>query len=266
MKIRLIQPPIGALRTLYYATAQCTHYEPEPYTFDKDNPDTIMEEKAKTTVMNAIKSGHDSVLEHVSFTFRISDISRTCTHQLVRHRVASYSQCSGRYVNAKYNRMIYPSLIKADKELFDEAKQLVDANQQFYQKCINNGIPKEDARFFLPEGISTAIVVTMNCRELIHFFNLRCCFRAQWEIRTVAWRMLSKCKQWLPWVFDNVGPQCWKLGHCPEVRKCNKYNKELDMLPKDGDYYSISSQKDIDNNELPTFKEMEIAKTIYEDV
>ena len=266
MKIRLIQPPIGALRTLYYATAQCTHYEPDPYEFDKDDIDAVMEEKAKTTVMNAIKSGHDSVLEHVSFTFRIEGVSRACTHQLVRHRMASYCQCSQRYVNVMDAATIIPWKVQADKELKREARKLINTTHQFYQKCINNGIPKEDARYFLPEGTTTAIVVTMNCRELIHFFNLRCCFRAQWEIRTVAWRMLSKCKQWMPWLFDNVGPQCWKLGHCPEARKCAKYNKELDMLPKDVDYAKIANQKDDDDNELPTFREMEIAKTIYEDV
>ena len=141
MKVRIIQPPLGALRTLYYATAQCTHYEPEPYIFDRDNPDPIMEEKAKTTVMNAVKSGHDSVLEHVSFTFRISDISRACTHQLVRHRMASYCQCSQRYVNAGKASFCFPWKVQADKELLKEAKHLVYATQQFYQKCVDNGIP-----------------------------------------------------------------------------------------------------------------------------
>lgn len=247
MAVTLIQAPSNALRTLYYATKQCTAYAPEPF-------NVVEQDKAEKIVMNAIKSGHDSILEHVSFTFKLSDISRACTHQLVRHRMASYAQCSQRYVNAENASTKIPEKIRTLPDLYQEAQQLSEQCHAFYKKCIDNGIPKEDARYFLPEGTFTSIVCTMNCRELIHFFNLRCCYRAQWEIRNVAWGMLKMCRKVMPYVFNEVGPQCWRLGHCPEVRKCYQYDASIDMCSKN------KEQKPKVDTEEPT------NKSIYENV
>lgn len=260
MLVNLIEPPFHALRTLYTATRQCTAYTPEP--IDDEHP-----EDAIKVVLGALKSGHDSILEHVSFTFRIQDVSRACTHQLVRHRMASYCQVSQRYVNARNADTVYPFKIQNNPELYQEAVELVNATHNFYDKCIANGVPKEDARYFLPEGTHTAIVCTMNGRELVHFFNLRCCFRAQWEIRTVAWKMLKKCQKWLPWLFENVGPQCWRLGHCPEQRKCPKYDPNFDMLPKDYNYHTMKLQKEAEESKVivpnPDTNTFGITKSIY---
>lgn len=218
--IQLVNCTSNPLRTLWYAVRQCTAYKPERYS-------CMNIEEVKKVIKAALDSGHDSVLEHVVFTFRIDEISRNCSHQIVRHRVASYAQVSQRYVNQSEASIITPYPIRMNDELKAEWDELQKHCKSFYNKAIKNGVPKEDARFALPEATTTAIMITMNARELIHFFKLRCCFRAQWEIRNVAYGMLNICKAKLPLVFDNVGPKCMMEGGCKEARKCKHYNKEL---------------------------------------
>ena len=183
-------------------------------------------EKAKRITKRVAGYGHVSVIEHASFTFSIEDVSRVMTHQLVRHRIASYTQQSQRYVTYDtLEKYVTPPTI-ADKvearKTFDEALAKIS---ETYQKLLKQGIPKEDARFILPNAAKTNIIVTMNARELRHFFNLRCCARAQWEIREVATEMLRQVKKVAPILFENAGPSCVKLGFCPEgkmkPRECN---------------------------------------------
>ena len=166
--------------------------------------------------------GHHSVLEHAVFTFSVEGVSRALTHQLVRHRVASYSQQSQRYVSMKDPSFVTPHTVEGDDEalkIFDDTMATIwDA----YSKLESMGIPPEDARYLLPNGCTTNITITMNARELLHFFSLRCCNRAQWEIREMADQMLELCREVSPVIFADAGPSCVR-GPCPEGKlSCGK--------------------------------------------
>ena len=177
------------------------------------------------------KSGHLSPFEHASFTFAIEGISRACSHQLVRHRIASYSQQSQRYVSEEEGfDYIVPPLFKEDLELYSLFLNAMEQSHNYYcklikkleEKGIKGEIAKQDARFVLPNASETKIVVTMNARELIHFFRVRCCKRAQWEIRNLATEMLKLVKKIAPLLFKDSGPACL-TGKCPEGRfNCGK--------------------------------------------
>jgi len=160
--------------------------------------------------------GHESVLEHASFTFGIEGISRAASHQLVRHRVASYSQQSQRYVkHDDVFEYVVPDSIAGRPELAERFEARMRELHAEYRSLLAEGIPAEDARFLLPNAAATKIIVTMNARELLHFFRLRCCERAQWEIRKLAVEMLKLVKGVAPVVFREAGPECVSSG-CPE--------------------------------------------------
>ncbi|HDM23451.1 FAD-dependent thymidylate synthase [archaeon] len=201
-------------------------------TISKKSMDKLMreldDEQVRRIIRNVLKWGHLSVIEHASFTFSISGISRVCSHQLVRHRIASYSQQSQRMVKVGEKSFVMPPSIKKNphaKEIFREAIRKAVSS---YQMMIRLGIPLEDARFILPQAVKTNIVVTMNARELHHFFNLRCCMKSQWEIRELANKMLSLVKKVAPTLFENAGPMCKAHGYCPENdRSCPLYKKYI---------------------------------------
>jgi len=171
-------------------------------------------EKIKPFIEKLLKMGHTSPFEHISFTFRISGVSRVLSHQLVRHRIASYSQQSQRYVFFEKASYVIPNSIK-EKGLNREFSKKIGEMVDFYHKLVENGIPKEDARYILPSSFTTRLIMTMNARELLHFFRLRCCNRAQWEIRNLADKMLSIVKNICPNIFLHSGPPCI-TGPCPE--------------------------------------------------
>jgi thymidylate synthase (FAD) len=166
--------------------------------------------------------GHLSVVEHASFTFSVEGVSRTLTHQLVRHRIASFSQQSQRYVSMKDATYVTPPSVykvPGGTALFDDVMGTIWGA---YCKLVDAGVPAEDARYLLPNGCTTNITITMNARELLHFFSLRCCERAQWEIRELAEEMLRLCSQASPTIFAKAGPPCVR-GPCPEGKKsCGK--------------------------------------------
>jgi len=194
------------------------------------SPSEILEkmnmETAKRIIKRVTGYGHVSVIEHASFTFSIEGVSRVLTHQLIRHRIASYMQQSQRFVayNTLEKYVTPPSILEhmEAKKIFDETLEKIS---ETYQKLLKLGIKKEDARFILPNAAKTNIIVTMNARELHHFFNLRCCTRSQWEIREVAIEMLKQAKKTAPALFENAGPSCVELGYCPEGKikppECN---------------------------------------------
>lgn len=176
----------------------------------------LTEEQIRGVLQTILSSGHESALEHANFTFGISGISRACSHQLVRHRLASYNQQSQRYVEAKdINFVIPPSIAAKGERAINIFKEACAHDMVAYQALINMGIDKEDARYLLPNATPTEIVVTMNVRELRHFFSLRSCERAQWEIREMSNDMLMICKQIAPQLFADAGPECLRRG-CPE--------------------------------------------------
>jgi len=158
--------------------------------------------------------GHHSVVEHAVFTFSAEGISRALTHQLVRHRIASFSQQSQRYVPLNDPTYVIPETIKADADSLKAYTEMMDRIWETYRE-LSERIPPEDARYVLPNGCTTNITITMNARELLHFFSLRCCERAQWEIRDMAERMLRICQDISPAIFKNAGPPCMR-GKCTE--------------------------------------------------
>ncbi len=180
-------------------------------------------EKGRKVIKNLVSYGHHSVIEHATFTFAVEGVSRACTHQLVRHRIASYTQQSQRYVKFKDLDYITPPTIQRHEEakkIFDEAMKKV---AEIYQRLTELGIPPEDARFVYPNASKSNITITMNARELLHFFSLRTCLRAQWEIRELANRMLLEVKKVAPTIFEKAGPNCVRLGYCPEGKlTCGK--------------------------------------------
>ncbi len=178
------------------------------------------ESKIKDILFKIIKSGHLSVLEHASFTFAVEGVSRALLAQLTRHRIASFSVQSQRYVKFKNGiDCVIPPTISKNKSLSAEYADFLKNTQKLYLKMLDAEIPAEDARYVLPNAAATKIVMTMNARELRHFFALRCCNRAQWEIRDMACRMLKLAKEAAPVLFETAGPDC--VGsECTESMPC----------------------------------------------
>ncbi len=208
--------------------------------------DGLTEEKISSFVKMLADMGHESPIEHVSFTFGIEGISRSCTHQLVRHRLASYSQKSQRYVTEGAFQYIVPPHIAENPEALKLFEDTMAADQKAYddltevlkkkhtEAFLKEGMDEksacraaekkaiEDARFVLPNACETKIVVTMNARTLMNFFHHRCCNRAQWEIKNVADLMLKEVSAVAPNLFRNAGPSC-VAGGCPEGKMtCGK--------------------------------------------
>lgn len=201
--------------------------------------ENLSPEKVEKFVKMLMNLGHQSPLEHISFTFGIEGVSRVLTHQLVRHRIASYSQQSQRYVKLDQFEYIIPPEIQEIPEAKEIFIKAMEKDQETYNKLtdmlftkhfnklIEKGIDEkeakrqaekkaiEDARFVFPNACETKIVVTMNARTLIHFFKHRCCNRAQWEIKNLATEMLREVKRVAPNIFSQCGPNCIS-GPCPE--------------------------------------------------
>ena len=193
-----------------------------------------------------ISIGHESPLEHVSFTFAVEGISRACSHQIVRHRIASFSQQSQRYVKLDQFEYIIPPEIERNEEAkkifiesmnkcqedYDKLVEILFAKH--YQELLDKGVSEkkaksqaekmsiEDARYVFPNACETKMVFTINARSLYNFFHHRCCERAQWEIRELATEMLRLVREVAPILFNNVGPNCLN-GACPEGKMtCGK--------------------------------------------
>ena len=212
MKVSLLQHTPEPERTVALAAKLCYSSAAIGELHEKLSNADITEFLAKIMSL-----GHQSVLEHVSFTFGIEGISRACSHQLVRHRLASYSQQSQRYVTFKGNEfpLVAPATIASSQKRLEIFTKAIEATATAYRQLVDDGVPAEDARFILPNATETKIIVTMNARELLHFFELRCCERAQWEIRAMAIEMLRIVKPAAPVIFSSAGPGCL-LGPCPE--------------------------------------------------
>lgn len=225
--------------------------------------DGLTEEKTAAFIDMLADLGHASPTEHVSFTFGIEGISRACSHQLVRHRIASYSQQSQRYVDGAAFEYVTPPEIAANPKALKAFNSVIEAQSKAYTeirdalaagyireylkeepegtdaeiisafretdkaKC-SAFIKKanEDARFVLPNAATTKIVCTFNARSLSNFFAHRCCNRAQWEIREVAEKMLMECLRVAPRLFKNCGPSCVS-GSCPEGKMSCGRQKEM---------------------------------------
>ena len=203
-----------------------------------ENVDNESTEKFLNMLMSY---GHESPIEHISFTFGVEGVSRSLTHQLVRHRIASYSQQSQRYVKLKQFEYIIPNEIEKDEKAKKIFVLAMEECQKAYNeladilknKYINEGLNAlnaekkaiEDARYVFPNACETKIILTMNARSLMNFFKHRCCNRAQWEIRGLADEMLRQVREVAPVLFKYAGPGCLK-GICPEGKmSCGKINE-----------------------------------------
>ena len=218
MKVKLLRYTPEGERLISSAAKLC--YSPVGV---EEIEEDLTEEKVEKFLSRLVSMGHESPIEHISFTFAAEGVSRSLTHQLVRHRLASYSQQSQRYVREDQfdyiipkeieeldeAREIYIEKMKKDQETYDKLVQLLMENGRNEKQAI------EDARYVLPNGAETKIVLTMNARSLLHFFRLRTCERAQREIRDLAIEMLRQVKEVYPIIFKNAGPSCIG-GPCPE--------------------------------------------------
>lgn len=176
------------------------------------------------SLQHSLESGHESVLEHAVFTFKVSGLSRAALAQLTRHRLASFSVQSQRYVKLDNPELVIPESIR-ESAYAAEAESTMRYVMNLYERMIGDGIPAEDARYVAPQAVPTTLIMTMNARELRHFFSLRCCNRAQWEIRSLADEMLKLCKKTAPILFEDAGPGCVR-GRCPEKRPCGSQREK----------------------------------------
>jgi len=171
-----------------------------------------------------LNMGHESVFEHASFTFGIEGVSRVLLAQLTRHRIASFSVQSQRYVSYEkgFGYIIPPKIASLGSAAVEKYEKQMDQIEQWYkewQQVLGQGEhSNEDARFVLPNACETRILLTMNVRELWHFFSLRMCSRAQWEINELATKMHLLCMETAPALFKDAGPGCLR-GKCPEGEK-----------------------------------------------
>lgn len=195
---------------------------------DLDDLSEGVAKKDQTKYLNRLADmGHFSPIEHASFTFGIEGVSRSLLAQITRHRIASFSVQSQRYValgddETGFDYVVPPRIAALGEEDAAEYRREMEQINLWYQawrKKLGTGEgSNEDARFVLPNAAATRMMVTMNARELLHFLSLRCCNRAQWEIRSVAWQMLDLAWQAAPALFGKAGPGCLH-GACPEGRK-----------------------------------------------
>jgi len=209
MEVSLVAHTPDPERVVARAARVCYSFSP---------PQEVSIEEARRLIRELISRGHHSVLEHASFTFLIQGLSRIASHQLVRHRIASYSQQSQRYADLTKASFVTPPLIDENPEALEIFQEVVKTSLKAYNKLVELGVPREDARFVLPQAVKTNLVFTANARELQHFFSLRLCNRAQWEIRELAFRMLKIVKEIAPSIFEEAGPPCLR-GVCPEGEK-----------------------------------------------
>ena len=231
-RVELLALTPNAESLVYAAFRQCYHAGFVADMWPRLLSGEIEHEKQRDFVAKVLESGHVSPIEHVMFTFAAEGVSRALTHQLVRHRLASYSQQSQRYVDGAAFRYIVPPAIARNPESLSEYEACMESIRGSYARLKElltqdgrGGKAAEDARFVLPQGVETRIVFSMNCRSLLNFFEQRCCTRAQWEIRAMALKCLNICREALPVIFSSAGARCEKLGYCPEGEKftCGRY-------------------------------------------
>ena len=213
MEVVLINHTPEPLRTIYTAARTC-YAAGTPASMWKAS---VSEEAMAALIRKTIGSGHFSVAEHVTFVFAISGISRACSHQLVRHRIASFSQQSQRYVALKQQpEFVMPVSIEKNEQARLIFTELMKSSTSAYLQLVELGIAAEDARSVLANACPTNLVMTMNLRELIHASSVRLCIRAQREIRTLFDKIAVEVKRVEPLIGQYLVPKCESLGFCDE--------------------------------------------------
>ncbi len=220
-QVRLISKPDNMLKTIYTACRTCYSADSPLNIYDCDSAQD--EEKMLKLIKRVVSSGHYSTIEHIQVSFAINNISRACSHQLVRHRHMSFSQKSQRYVKEKGQfDYLTPDSIENNQEIKQKFDDFMTKVSDFYLELTESGIPAEDARAVLPNAASTSMVASLNLRELIHLANLRLCTRAQKEIRVLVKRMCDELIKEEPWLKEYLVPKCERLGFCDEDKSCGR--------------------------------------------
>ncbi len=228
-EVHLLAKPENLLKTIYSACRTCYSAD-TPFEIFESTDD---EEKMLKLISRVISSGHYSTIEHIQVSFAISNVSRACTHQLVRHRHMSFSQKSQRYVKEKGQfDYIIPPTIEKNPELKAKFEEFMTEISDKYQEFVEAGIPAEDARFVLPNATASSMVASLNLREMIHLANLRLCTRAQYEIRMMVKAMCDELVKVEPWLKDYLVPKCARLGYCDEDKSCGRYPTKESFLAK----------------------------------
>lgn len=233
-RVKLLAHSPDALKTVNIAARRC--YSPLDNDELIESVDDLSGQEMERFITGIMKTGHTSVVEHALFTFMIEGVSIVTLKQATRMRLASYSVQSERYVDLDLGfAYVMPVTIMdlGDEAMADYAAQMCTMHE-WYKGWREKGIPAEDARYVLPQATETKLVLSMNIRELLLFFSLRCCERAQWEIRHMAMDMLWECQSVLPEIFGKAGPSCVATGRCPEGKrscgKCDEIRKEYAAL------------------------------------
>lgn len=227
LSVELISIPENVLQVIYTACRTC-YSAKLPYENFLNAPDT---DKMLSLIKRVIGSGHYSTVEHVQLTFAVQNVSRACTHQLVRHRHMSFSQKSQRYVKEKGEfDYIVPKAIEKNPELLKKFEDFMKQTSSLYQEFVENGILAEDARSILPNAAASSMTVSVNLRELIHLANLRLCTRAQYEIRCLVKEMVNKVIEKEPWLSEYLVPKCERLGYCDEDKSCGRKKTKEEFL------------------------------------
>ena len=204
---------------IYTACRTCYSELPPEEIFRRATAGEIEPAKMQRLINGVIESGHGSTIEHVVFTFGITGVSRTLSHQLVRHRAGvAFDQQSQRYVTYKQAATMLPQTIAgAEPELRERYEDQVDSAMGLYGELVAAGIPGEDARFVFPNGTRTNLVMTTNLRALIHMSGLRLCTMAQWEIRRLFQLIRHEIFSVSPFLGSFLAPKCVPLGYCDEM-------------------------------------------------
>ena len=227
LSVELISIPNNIIKTIYTACKTC-YSAKLPYENYLNAPD---DEKMLSLIKRVIGSGHYSTIEHIQLTFAIQNVSRACTHQLVRHRHMSFSQKSQRYVKEKGEfDYIMPKSIENNSELAKKFEEFIQNTTNLYQEFIEAGILAEDARSILPNAAASSLVASLNLRELIHLANLRLCTRAQAEIRSLVKAMVDEVIKKEPWLKPYLVPKCERLGYCDEDKSCGRMKTKEELI------------------------------------
>lgn len=203
---------------LIYTACRTCYSEATPMRiWERIEAGKVPEEKMQQLVRSVIASGHGTTIEHVTFTFAIANVSRTLTHQLVRHRIGvAFDQQSQRYVKFKAPEVTVPPSIASDADVADRYANEIEGNFALYQELIERGVPAEDARFVFPNATRTNLVMTANLRALMHMCDLRLCTLAQWEIQVLFREIKREVRQVSPFLASFLHPKCVALGYCDE--------------------------------------------------
>ncbi len=211
MKVHVIDYTRDADRTVAVAARLC--YSPSSI----EDIGTRMDESEVVRMVHMLRErGHMSPFEHAYFVVGIEGLSRTASHQLVRSRIASYSQQSQRYIDHRDFPFVTPPSIKKDPRLHERYREHLAEATALYRQLCDAGVPKEDARFVLPNATATSLVMSKNARAWLEWFEVRMCTRAQWEIRVLAHRILRQLRRLAPEIFEVAGPPCMTEGICRE--------------------------------------------------